>query len=272
MDFVNFARDYGLIVNHIEYDKWVSTPTEDHPQKRNGRYKILGDVGWVQNWATMDKPVTWMANGSNQKQIRQQIHQSMTNRQQKAQEASSKAKWIMSQCSLEKHPYLVAKGFQNEYANCFDKGSVKLLTIPMYIAETMVGCQLIDEQGGKKFLNGQISKGASFIIGTKGTPIFCEGFATALSIRDTMNHLHIPYKIYVCFSASNIKFIARDIRGGFIIADNDANCVGERSAKETGKPYWLSDTTGEDFNDYHMRVGNAKASQALKKVLISLKT
>ena len=35
-------------------------------------------------------------------------------------------------------------------------------------------------------------------------------------------------------------------------------------AKKTGKKYWLSDTVGEDFNDYHIRVGLFKASQSLK--------
>jgi putative DNA primase/helicase len=272
MDFVNFARDHGLIVDSLEYDKWIATPTEDHPQKRNGRYKILGDVGWVQNWSTMEKPVTWFANGVNEKQIRQQITKSMDNRQQNAKKASSKASWIMSQCSLETHPYLAAKGFENELANCFVKGFVKLLAIPMSIDGVIVGCQLIDQEGSKKFLNGQTTKGASFVIGTKGIPIFCEGFATGLSIREVMNHLNIPYQIHICFSASNMKFIARNIRHGFVIADNDTNGIGERSAKDTGKPYWLSDTTGEDFNDYHLRLGKVKASQSLKKWLISLKT
>jgi hypothetical protein len=48
--------------------------------------------------------------------------------------------------------------------------------------------------------------------------------------------------------------------------------VGESIAKETGKPYWLSDTVGEDFNDYHMRVGLFKASQTLKKLLVQQKS
>jgi len=32
----------------------------------------------------------------------------------------------------------------------------------------------------------------------------------------------------------------------------------------------LSDTVGEDFNDYHMRVGLFKASQGLKKFLMNV--
>ena len=54
MTFHDFARAHGLIIRDLISHRWVSTPTEDHPRKRNGRYKYLGNVGWVQNWATME--------------------------------------------------------------------------------------------------------------------------------------------------------------------------------------------------------------------------
>jgi putative DNA primase/helicase len=103
----------------------------------------------------------------------------------------------------------------------------------------------------------------------KGIPIFCEGLATGLSIQAVMRANKMRYTIYVCFSASNLKEVSRSIREGIVVADNDPSGVGEGVAKETGKPYWLSDTVGEDFNDYHMRVGVFKASQSLKKTLLS---
>ena len=62
MRFEEFARQHGLIIDNVIPFKWVSTPTEDHPRKRNGRYKYMGDVAWVQNWATMDKPSMWRSN------------------------------------------------------------------------------------------------------------------------------------------------------------------------------------------------------------------
>jgi hypothetical protein len=69
-----------------------------------------------------------------------------------------------------------------------------------------------------------------------------------------------------------MKHIARSIGGGFIVADNDPNCIGERTAKEAGKPYWLSETVGDDFNDFHQRLGTFRASQSLKKALLSAGT
>jgi putative DNA primase/helicase len=273
IEFMNFARNHGLILNNIVYDKWVATPTEDHPKSSNGRYKLLGEVGWVMNWATMEKPVTWFADGKkDSKEIRQRIQESNNSRQQDANKAQAKAEWMLSQCSLENHPYFESKGFPLEQGNVFVKDDKRLLVIPMRSNQTLIGCQLIDEEGKKKFLYGQTSKGATFTINAKGTPIFCEGFATGLSIRNIMKQMNLPYCIYICFSASNMEFVSRNIRGGIVIADNDHNRVGETTAQKTGKPYWISETIGDDFNDYHMRVGNFKASQDLKKMLLSLKT
>jgi len=276
VEFVNFARDHGLIMqDSLVYDRWIATPTEDHPRSTNGRYKFLGEVGWVINWAKMDKPVTWFADGKTalSKEVKDRLSSSNQERNKKSLAAAQKAEWILSQCSLETHPYLERKGFIAEQGNVFVKQNRKLLVIPMRSSNShLIGCQLIDEDGSKKFLHGQTSKGATFVIGTKGTPIFCEGYATGLSVRDIMSKLNIPYTIYICFSANNMELIARNIGKGLIIADNDSSGVGETIAKKTQQPYWISPARGEDFNDYHMRVGNFKASQDLKRLLLSLKT
>ena len=273
-EFVNFARDHGLILSNVIYDKWVATPTEDHPRSSNGRYKFLGEVGWVMNWATMEKPVTWFADGksASSEDVKKRIASSNNSRNELSRKASSKAEWILAQTSLETHPYLEKKGFTAEQGNVWVKDDQKILAIPMRFNGNLIGCQLIDNEGTKKFLHGQTSKGATFTIDAKGTPIFCEGYATGLSVRNIMKQMNLPYKVYICFSASNLEFVSRNIRDGIVIADNDPNSVGETTAKKTGKPYWISETVGEDFNDYHMRVGNFKASQSLKKLLLSLQT
>lgn len=271
MRFEDFARVHGLILNSLQLDRWIPTPTEDHPRSSNGRYKFLGNVGWVQNWATMDKPATWFAEGHtiDSPQIKKSIDESRTRQIEAADRASKKAGWILHQTELKSHPYLVSKGFPEELGNVWVKDGKELLVIPMRIDGRIVGVQLIDDEGNKKFLHGQTSKGASFCINAKGIPMFCEGYATALSIRECMKASNIKYAIYVCFSASNMKHIARTVGGGFIVADNDPNCIGEKTAKETGKPYWLSETVGHDFNDDHMAIGTFRASQNLKKALLS---
>lgn len=270
MRFEDFARVHGLILSSLQLDRWIPTPTEDHPRSSNGRYKFLGNVGWVQNWATMDKPATWFAEGHtiDSPQIKKSIDDSKARQIESAERASKKAGWILHQTELKSHPYLVAKGFPEEQGNVWVKDGKEILVIPMRIDGRIVGVQLINDEGDKKFLHGQTTKGASFCMNAKGVPIFCEGYATALSIRECMKASNIKYAIYVCFSASNMKHIARNIGGGFIVADNDPNCIGERSAKEAGKPYWLSETVGYDFNDAHRSLGTFKLSQNLKKTLL----
>ena len=60
MNFEAFAASYGiLITGQIVPGRWMRFPTEDHPRKRNGAVKFLGDIGWVQNHATQTEPVTW---------------------------------------------------------------------------------------------------------------------------------------------------------------------------------------------------------------------
>jgi putative DNA primase/helicase len=190
-------------------------------------------------------------------------------RQELADKASAKAGWIMHQTTQKTHPYLIKKGFEDLEMSVWDteEGQGKLV-VPMRNDGKIVGCQLIDIQGDKKFLYGQQTKGASFVIDNKGTPLFCEGLATGLSIQAVMRANKMRYTVYVCFSAGNMKEIAKKIPTGIVIADNDSSGTGEKVAKEIGKPYWISDQVGEDFNDYHLRVGLFRASQALKKCFV----
>ena len=259
MTFEDFAHAHGLIFQGLVMGRWMSTPTEDHPHKRNGRYKWLGNVGWVQNWATMEKPEVWRGEGS----IITVLRQDNQEREQKAEQAASKAAWLLHQARLDTHPYLRAKGFPDEAGNVWEQK----LVIPMRMHGRLAGAQLIDDQGVKKFLYGQKSKGASFVIDAKGVPIFCEGYATGLSVRAAMKAMKVRYTIHVCFSASNVQAVAREIDGGIVVADNDPNGIGVKAARDAGKPYWLSPTVGEDFNDFHQRVGLYQASASLKKAL-----
>ena len=269
MEFIDFARAHGLIVNNVYANRWVAVPTEDHPKKRNGRYKWLGEVGWVQNWATMEGPVMWKGEHSSPLSIKRMVEQSNKDREKEAQAAAKKAGWIFHQSVMAEHPYLEKKGFPKECGNVWDDGEKRLLVIPMRLNQRLVGVQLINEQGEKKFLKGQITKGASYVMNAKGLPIFVEGYATGLSVREVMKSLKIRYTIFVCFSAGNLQEVSRNIPGGIVVADHDESGTGERAAISTGKPYWLSETRGDDFNDYHQRKGVFHAANSLKSLILS---
>lgn len=272
MTFEDFARIHGLIIDSVIPHRQVRTATEDHPRKQNGSYKFLGDVGFVMNWATMEEPAVWFPDKQTASfsVLKKSSVDQTKERDRLAKKASDKAGWILHQCKAETHPYLEAKGFPNEIGNVWTKDNEKILVIPMRIDKRVIGCQLINSDGVKKFLYGQTTKGATLTMNAKGFPIFCEGYATALSIREAMIANNIKYSIYVCFSASNMKFIVGQFTYGLVVADNDNSHVGETTARKTGKPYWISETIGEDFNDFHKRVGTFQASQSLKKKLIEI--
>lgn len=266
MRFEDFARLHGLHIHSLVPGRWVAVPTDDHPRKRNGRYKFLGNVGWVQNWATMPAPEMWRGESRvSMENIRRCVQHEDHEREAAAKRAASKAGWLMHQTVMAPHPYLARKGFPDEPGNVWND----LLVIPMRLGSALVGCQLIDHEGNKKFLYGQRTKGASFVMDARGTPIVCEGYATALSIRAAMKAMKVRYTVHVTFSAGNLEGVARGIEGCVIVADNDPNGIGEKAARNAGKPYWISDTVGEDFNDYHQRNGLFKSMISLKRAVFA---
>lgn len=273
MRFEDFANIHGVIISNLVMNRNMRVPTEDHPNSKNGSYKFLGNVGFVRNFATMDKPAVWFDDTKTftPEMRTKSIKDYDKARKHDADNATKKAGWIMHQTKPNFHPYLASKGFEFEVGNVWNKGEEKILVIPMRINNKIIGCQLIGNKGEKKFLYGQTSKGATFTMNAKGIPIFCEGYATGLSIREVMKASNIPYCIYVCFSATNMEFVAREFREGIVIADNDNSHTGELMAKKTAKPYWISPTVGEDFNDFHKRVGTFQASLSLKQILTQYK-
>lgn len=264
MNFQSFAEQHGLIIKSLTQDKWVRVPTRDHPNKLNGSYKLVGDAGWVINFATMEEHAMWRSDKPqtiDYDKIRRQAQEDEKKRAQARKKAASKAAWIMKNTTKQTHGYLVKKGFPNERAWVWNE----LLVIPMRVNHSLVGCQLISQEGDKRFLTGQQTKSATAVFDNKGVTILCEGYATALSIRRALKSIRQRYKIVVCFSANNILEIAKE--ECFIVADNDPK--GLSVAQRTGQPYWVSDVDGEDFNDFEIRTGSIYAGESLMSVLSS---
>jgi putative DNA primase/helicase len=263
MSFQQFAEQHGLIIDSLVHDKWTRVSTTDKPNKKNGSYIYDGNSGAVQNWAIHEKPVSFKGKHDPLHIIRKpKIVVDVSGNQTRA---TNKAAFILGSALKKPHPYLAKKGFPEE------KGWVwnDLLVIPMRINGDLVGCQLIDHEGNKKFLSGQKTKGASAIFDNKGAVLLCEGYATALSIRRALKTIKHRYKIVVCFSAGNIVEMAKAYPDSLLVADNDL--MGIKVAKKIPRPYWISPNKGEDFNDYEIRVGSEKAGQALKNLLKSIK-
>jgi len=189
-----------------------------------------------------------------------------------AARAAQKATWIVTQCKLEQHAYFDSKGFTDL------KGLVwwpdernNLLCLPMYVGKSLVGLQMIDRSGAKKFLTGQRTSQAEFVFDTgalNAPDWWVEGYASALSLRACLAALKQPYRIHVTFSAQNLKRMAHS---GYVIADNDQSGTGEAAAIATGLPFWLPPDPGTDINDFHLKHSTFRASQAIGRWLRELR-
>ena len=261
MTFLDFAQSCGLVVEYVIEDRWVRVPTIDHPHKQNGSYKFVGDAGWVQNFATMESPAMWKPKDfkPDDRWLTRRLKQDqdLVARQSLA---ARRAAGMISKSVKDVHPYLARKGFP-EFKAYIWRGAVLL---PMRIGSSLVGCQLIQPDGTKRFLKGQRTKGASLRIDAKGREILCEGFATALSIRRAMKHLGERYAITVAFSAGNMVEVAKQFSSLLVVADHDV--AGINAAKKIGARYWLGEA-GQDFNDCEQSQGTVAAAESLARFL-----
>jgi len=275
MDLIDFCKAHGILVNSMPpIGVWKRYPTEDHPKSKNGAVKYMGDHAFVQNHATQTDVSIWKPESVDEidREKFRLIAKRESDMQAKNQKlAADKAAFIVKSSQLAHHDYLKSKGFPEETGYVWASPDGQVLAIPMRIDGSLVGCQLIDKHGSKKFLYGQRSADAEFVFDNKGVHIYCEGYATALSVRLALKARKIRYTIHVCFSAHNLLRMTQKYGHGLVIADNDKSGTGQRIAKESMLPYWISDKEGEDGNDYHLRMGLFRFSQGLASKLIASK-
>lgn len=268
MTFNEFCAVHGIILDRPpRLGVWERYPTELHPKKRNGAVKWMGEYGFVQDHAIHTEVLFWRTDiplKLDPRIIRETVRQADEERKRLQENAAMRASMILNRCVIGRHDYLRRKGFPDEKGLIWCHDQTEHLVVPMRDASNKtVGLQTIDAFGEKKFLYGQRTSGAYFMLGRGGVNVLCEGYATGLSIRDAFRNLKIVASIFVCFSAGNLVPISQKLERGLVVADNDKSGTGEKMAKATGWRYWLSDTVGEDFNDYHRRTGLFSAAKSL---------
>lgn len=284
MDFQTYAKVHGVLIEHVMDDgRWHRVATTTHPRKKNGAYRHCGTHAHVQDHATMLEPALWTPAADEAAKIdhagiahRAAMAALQIRRDQDA--AAKKAGWILHHCKTEKHPYLESKGFPEEHGNVRVDGDVRKLCIPMRAGGQLVGLQTISDQPGfeKRFLYGQRTRDAVYVMDNKGANWFCEGYATALSVRAALQAIKVRYRLFVCFSAGNLLSIGKNHGTGFVVADKDhptnlaplEGGMGWKVATETGLPFWRAPMAGMDFNDYMREEGLFRASQELKRMTL----
>lgn len=272
MTFIEFCEAHGLIIDRpFKPGKWGRYRTKTHPRKRNAAAKLDGDIGFVIDFSVGTKAEIWRSDKPqivNPVVLRETIKRNDEERRLAQEKAAMRASMIISKCVTGRHEYLRRKGFPDEKGLIWCHDGTEHLIVPMRDElEQLVGLQTIDSDGNKRFLYGQKTRGANFMMGRGGKHILCEGYATGLSVRDAMRALKQNVSVHVCFSAGNLVEVSKRLNPGLVVADNDASRTGEIKAKETGWAYWISDREGEDYNDYMRRVGMRAASDALFRSL-----
>ncbi|MEA0709488.1 DUF5906 domain-containing protein [Xanthomonas campestris pv. campestris] len=167
------------------------------------------------------------------------------------------------------HPYLTRKGMDGSHGlriAAFDlRARVYLrserrwiddalvvaagdLLVPMTDAATgrLVNLQRFTDADTRKYLPGGRKTGCHWRIGGDGPAVLVEGVANAYAI-----HAATGEPAVAAFDAGNIPTVARLIGDGvrLVVADNDASGVGQRAAAETGLPWVMPPTAGQDVWD-----------------------
>ena len=275
MTFLEHAHAHGLIIRDLISDgRWHRVPTVDKPRKRNGAYLFDGSRGVIKNWATMEDFSGWPERGQKVDRIdplklERDRKEAIRKQQEQHKRVSVVAQYNINSANLQKHSYLERKGFSEELGLVLAGD----LLVPMRDFRTMniLSLQRISAGGDKKFMTGGQTKGAVYVIGRKPNPagrIFCEGYATGLSIRAALDYMRQPAEVWVCFSASNMVYVADKIGGRrLVVADNDASGTGQKAAESIGLPWAMPDLIGQDFNDLHQSEGLGACVKLLRGLL-----
>lgn len=178
--------------------------------------------------------------------------------------AARKARAIWQRARpAQAHPYLARKAVRGHGARlAFGK-----LVIPLFSGalsldgalcadlSQLTNLQLIDADGGKRFLRGGRKAGCFWWIGPPSRVVcIAEGFATAASVLEATGN-----RCFVAFDAGNLPAAALAVRGLLpdseivLCADHDASGKGwhyaNLAAQQAGGTVAMPDTPGEDFND-----------------------
>lgn len=280
MNFLQFSQAHGLQIRDLIHGSITRCPTASHPLAKNGAYYLDDLWGWVQDWAAHPEIIIWKTDkilspsdiAEQKKRMEASKKAYRAERAKLQQQAARKAKWILGECELDLHKYLAVKGWPEAVGNIWKRPDKDpLLCIPMRVGSEIFGVQMIAPDGQKKFLYGQRCHDAAFVIGNGENVFLVEGYASGLSLQAALDALKIKYTIHVCFSAGNMARVAKGIPGAILICDNDVSGTGQRVGLESGRRWWMSDSVGEDVNDYSRRVEKFAASQAIRKFLTESK-
>lgn len=284
MNFPETLQSAGLIPSEIVSDgAWRRCPTEDHPRKRNGAYKLFpgGRLGLYRNWATHETVCQWKDDRPTDQATRMRVLRSRSDLAAVSIKATKMAAEHLQKCSpFQKVPlYLSRKGLGTlgTKGMMWDGG----LIIPVVRHDgSLMSLQRIGEDGQKRFWPRAPIKGGAFTMSRRDAAVTCivEGVATGLAIFQSIPSA----RVIVAFDAGNIPHViaSHKPRGSVVVcADNDhetAKRIGynpglraaERAAEMIGCGVAAPmDIEGTDWADAIMEYGERAAKRIERSVL-----
>jgi len=232
-DFESFLRDRGFLPRHavVPDGRWHRCPTESHPRKRNGSYKLATDgmVGWAQDFATDSEPQTWRPDRVSPTPHFDAAALRRANAEARAKQvrATLAAREYHRECDPLKgsHPYLDSHGL--DVSGCYglrvDRDG--WLVVPMFRDRNLMSVQRIAPDGVKRFWSGAPASGSSYVIerAHASITVLCEGLATGLAIFNAAPLV----RCVVAFNSGNLSKVAVPYAGLLTIAaDNDWETEG----------------------------------------------
>lgn len=228
-DFLAFAQAAGLQVRSVQDDgRWHRVPTEDHPRKKNGAWKLVpgGRIGWVQNHAVHTEPLAWRPERADAlPAVDTQALARRSQEERAGRDAAIKgARDYYEACAplVGGHDYLRAHGLDMTGCRGLRLDARGALVVPMIRAGRLLSLQRIAANGEKRFWPGAPTTATSYELDRRGSTvtILCEGLATGLALLAA-----VPVaRVVVAFTAGNLVRVAEQLpRRGLtcVAADND---------------------------------------------------
>ena len=294
-DFVDWSSGGESFVKrdaHATY-RWASKPSSGKAVGGGTLFWTAEKHGFVR--PESDKTITKEERqriGRERYLRRQENHKRRRKAEKRERRVAKGVAAMLNRAEFEHHPYLVAKGFPSERGFVLNNE----LLIPMIDGSGRVwSLQRIDPDGNKLYLSGGRASGMRLNMGSiEGRKWFCEGYATALSIRTALRIRRIPDTVVMCFSSDGIVKVSKGCKDGVVVADHDwwrcgnracahrwdgvwpqeacPQCgnisltapAGEKSARDAALPWWMPPAAGDDANDFHQQHGTGKLGDVLR--------
>lgn len=266
--FGEFVRSMGLRPREVAPDgKWRRCPTESHPRKRNGAYKLAvdGRIGWVQDWAIHESPVTWRPDEEAElpDYDPSALQRAWREQERKKRNAIADARRFYEECEplMGGHGYLESHELDMRGCMGLKVDPKGWLVVPAYSGSDVHSVQRIAPDGTKRFWPGAPVSGTRYTIDRRHAvvTVLCEGLATGLACYRAVKNA----RVIVLWNTGNLKDVA-DVPPGLavIAADNDhgtAERIGEnpgiKAAQEAAEAVgcgvaYPEGIEGTDWSDY----------------------